>query len=451
MNKEAEKNKESRRANNKTDSDAIPSQHLPYPHAPSKKDHARKYARFMEIFKQLQINIPFSEAINQMPKYAKFMKDILTKKKRPKEEEVVVLDAQCSAIVSRLPQKARDPGRVTLPVTVGNQHIGNRLIDLGSSINLIPLSIVKRLGNIEMKSTRMTLQLADKSTTLPYGVAQDIVQDEEVCFNLFEAMKQPKDKRDCFRLDVTEETTIEVASEIHLSNPLERSLVDSFNVLTQEEEREIEGFVKEMEKGGSMNDKDEKVEILDPPKEVAKVLEKCGIKHKIASPYHPQTNGQAEISNRAIKNILEKIVSVYRKYWSAQIDDSLWAYRTTYKAPIGASPFQMVYGKACHLPVEIEHKALWALCFFNRDDSLAFKKRKEQIHELEEFRLGIFSDKLKSKWSGPFMVKEVKPYGAIVIEDSKTKESWTVNGERLKVYLGGEFDQEVCILELLNM
>ncbi|XP_058732930.1 uncharacterized protein LOC131604512 [Vicia villosa] len=224
-------------------------------------------------------------------------------------------------------------------------------------------------------------------------------------------------------------------------------------------------------------------------KTVAKVLEKCGVNHKIASPYHPQTNRQAEISNRAIKNILEKTVSISRKDWSARIDDALWAYQTAYKAPTGASPFQMIYGKACHLHVEIEHKALWALHFLNRDDSLAFKKRKEQLHELEEFRylayesnkmykenmkryldkklkkkefkvgdlvllfysrLRLFPGKLKSKWSGPFMVKEVKPYGAIVVEDSKTKESWTVNGERLKVYLGGEFGREVCIIALLS-
>ncbi|XP_058763953.1 uncharacterized protein LOC131637374 [Vicia villosa] len=112
-----------------------------------------------------------------------------------------------------------------------------------------------------MKTARMMIGIDD-------GIMKLRVQDEEVCFNLFEAMKQPKDKSDCFRLDVTEETAIEVASEIHLSNPLERSLVDSFNVLTQEEEREIEGFVKELEKGGSMNDRDGKVEILDQPKEV---------------------------------------------------------------------------------------------------------------------------------------------------------------------------------------
>ncbi|XP_058776829.1 uncharacterized protein LOC131651181 [Vicia villosa] len=239
MNKEVERRDKSKRKNasEKMANNMIPSQHLPYPHAPSKKDNAGQYARFMEIFKQLQINIPFSKAIAQMPKYAKFMKDILTKKKRPEEKEVVVLDAQCSAIVSRLPQKARDPERVTLPVTIGSQNIGNGLIDLGSSINLIPLSIVMRLGNIEMKLTRTTLPLADKSTTLPYGVAQDIVQDEEVCFNLFDAMKQPKDKNDCFRINFTEEVAIEVANQIHLSSPLERSLVDSFNVLTQEEEK----------------------------------------------------------------------------------------------------------------------------------------------------------------------------------------------------------------------
>ena len=83
-----------------------PIQNLPYPHAPSKKDDARLYARFMDIFKQLQINIHFAEAIDQMPKYAKFMKDILTKKKRYTEEETVMVDARCSAIIQRtLPKK----------------------------------------------------------------------------------------------------------------------------------------------------------------------------------------------------------------------------------------------------------------------------------------------------------------------------------------------------------
>ncbi|XP_074356614.1 uncharacterized protein LOC141696363 [Apium graveolens] len=104
-------------------------------------------------------------------------------------------------------------------------------------------------------------------------------------------------------------------------------------------------------------------------------MEKYHVNHRIAIAYHPQTNGQAVVSNREIKRILKKVVSPSRKYWSVKLDEAVWAYRTTFKAPFGMFPSQLVYGKACNLPAELEHKAYWTLKKLNLDMEAAGEKR----------------------------------------------------------------------------
>ena len=180
---------------------------------------------------------------------------------------------------------------------------------------------------------------------------------------------------------------------------------------------------------------------------------------------------------------MEKTVASSRKDWASKLDDALWANRTAFKTSIGLSPFQMVYGKSCHLPVELEHKAYWALNFLNFDETASGEQRKTQLLELDEMRwnayestrlykdkvnayhdnkllkkefrprqqvlmfnsrLKLFSGKLKSKWLGPFTIKEVRSYGAGELVDpysSTPNKSWVVNGQRLKLYHGGSIDR----------
>ena len=105
-----------------------------------------------------------------------------------------------------------------------------------------------------------------------------------------------------------------------------------------------------------------------------KLMSRYGIKHIMSLAYHPQTNGQAEISNREIKKILEKTISSSIRDWSLKLDDAFWVYRIAYKTPIRMSPYRIVFGKPYHLPLELEYKAMWTIKKLNFD----FKATKEK-------------------------------------------------------------------------
>nr|GEV21933.1 reverse transcriptase domain-containing protein [Tanacetum cinerariifolium] len=126
----------------------------------------------------------------------------------------------------------------------------------------------------------------------------------------------------------------------------------------------------------------------------AKVMTKYGVTHRLATAYHPQTSGQVEVFNRGLKHILERTVGGNRASWSDKLDDALWAFRTIFKTPIGCTPYKLVYGKSCHLPIELENKAYWALKHANFDLKTAGDHQKLQLNELNELRDQAYENSL---------------------------------------------------------
>nr|GEX00052.1 reverse transcriptase domain-containing protein [Tanacetum cinerariifolium] len=196
-----------------------------------------------------------------------------------------------------------------------------------------------------------------------------------------------------------------------------------------------------------------------------------------------QNSGQVEVSNCGLKRILERTVGENHASWSEKLDDALWAFHTAFKTPIGYTPYKLVYGKACHLPIELKHKAYWALKHANfnlqtvgdhhkvqlnelnelRDqayeNSLIYKEKTKRIHDSKikdrVFNVGdqvllfnsrpkIFSGMLKTRWSGPFTITHVFPYGTVKLSQIDGP-NFNVNGHILKHYFGEDIPKMVVL------
>nr|GEX09661.1 hypothetical protein [Tanacetum cinerariifolium] len=210
---------------------------------------------------------------------------------------------------------------------------------------------------------------------------------------------------------------------------------------------------------------------------------KYEVTHRLAAAYLPQTSGQVKVSNYGLKRILERTVGENHTSWSKKLEDDLWAFKNAYKTPTGCTPYKLCYGKPCHLSIELEHKAYWALKHVNFNLKTASDHQKLQLNELNELhdqayeksliykektkklydskiknrifnvgdrvllfnpRLKIFSGKHKTHWSGPFTIIKVFLYGTVELSQPEGP-NFKVNGHRVKHYFREDIPQLVVL------
>ncbi|GKC11787.1 putative nucleotidyltransferase, ribonuclease H [Tanacetum coccineum] len=149
---------------------------IPFPRRLRKEKEEAQQRKFLENLKQRHINLPFIEALAQMPKYVKFLKGLLTNKARLEEACIITMNERCSVIfLNKLPSKEKDPESFTIPCDIGQLHINNALTDLGASISLMPYTMYEKLGLGEPKATRVSLELADRSILYPRGIIENML------------------------------------------------------------------------------------------------------------------------------------------------------------------------------------------------------------------------------------------------------------------------------------
>ncbi|GKC07887.1 reverse transcriptase domain-containing protein, partial [Tanacetum coccineum] len=453
-----------------------PQSSIPFPNRVRKEKEEALQHKFLENLKQLDNNIPFIKDLLQITKYAKYLKSLLTNKSRLEEAYTEITNGRCSTVLlNELPSKEKDPRCFTTPCQVLEKHKEAEDLavnQLSRFENPYMEVLTKReIADKFFDENLMVLKSKSNNDEPWYANFVNYIVGKVVPPNwTFKKRKrfflqvktyfweEPYTFKLCaykiMRRCVVRSETLEILAHCH-SGPTGGHYSANITVKKVYES----GFYwpsifKDANKFGVP-----KALISDKGthfcnSQLEKALQRYGVTHKLSMAYHPQSNRQTEVTNRAIKRILERSVGYNPKGWLEKLNDPLWAFRTAYKTPTRYTPFRLVYGKACHLPMEIEHKAHWALKQCNFYLTLASKSRLMQLNELAELRddayenTRIYKERTK-KWHDS-RLRGDKDFKAIEITD-RDGFSFKVNGQRLKKYYGGDIDKEDDeVIELEN-
>ncbi|GJW35123.1 reverse transcriptase domain-containing protein [Tanacetum coccineum] len=421
---------------------SLPKPNIPYPSRrddqKSRDKASNQMEKIFQIFQDLRFDISFADALLLMPRFAPTIKSLLMNKEKLLELAKIPLNENCSAmLLKKLPEKLGDPGKFLIPCNFPGMDVCHALADLGASINLMPLSIWKKLSLPELTPTRMTLELADRSITYPKGLAEDVfvkvgkfhfptdfvvvdfeadprvplilgrsflrtgralidvygeeitlrVDNEAVTFNLDQTMRYSStNDKSVNRIDIIDAVYEEYALELlgfpnsSGGNPTPTSEPFTSEFILEE----IEAYLKDDSISPEIDHAD-----CNPEEDIC-LIEKLLNNDPFQLP--PMDLKQSEVTEA--KSSIEEPPELELKDLPSHLIESLWAFRTAFKTPIGCTPYLLVYGKSCHLPIELEHKAYWALKHANFDLKTAGDHRKLQLNELNELRDQAYENSL---------------------------------------------------------
>ncbi|XP_050915063.1 uncharacterized protein LOC127130021 [Lathyrus oleraceus] len=410
---------------------------LPFPTRNKKKgQHEKNFEKFLELFKKLEINIPLLEALEQMPTYAKFMKDIILKR-RTTDTNPIILTETCSAILQgmKIPIKKKDRGDVTIPCTIGDRSFNKALIDLGASVSLMLLSIYKKHGIGVVQDTRMTLQFADHSVKKPYGIVEDVlVKIVKFVFLVdFVILEIPEDEENPLILgrpffetgrcliNIEEGTTTLKVYDEELKINVRNTMKDKDDICTSHTievlnqvmiyDIPLNASSSPLERVLSLSNSDsDKEEDNDDSQVLA--LPDAQTPWKGSRPYrwenlrlpHSSKEGEEPKKGTELKQLPENLKDVFL--------DSEGKCPATIEAVklLDAGPIYPISDNTGPQRKEFVEGQL----------VLLFKSRLKSL------------GKLKPRWSGPFVVHKVFQHGAIELKNPNNGDTFKVNGQRLK-------------------